>query len=131
MRFSPLILAAALAASGCTGAGRPPSAAPVGPNSPITEDELERSRAPDLLTAVRSLRPQWLTRFHANTVTDSRGISVYVNDYRYGGIADLQYIASSSAVSVTWLSPGQAQYKYGVGNMHGAIAVVTTSPPPR
>jgi len=131
MRFSPLILAATLAASACTGAGRPPSAAPSGPNAPITEEELERSRAPDLLTAVRSLRPQWLTRFHSQTVPEARGISVYVNDYRYGVIRDLQYIPSSTAVSVTWLTPGQAQYKYGVGNMNGAISVITTAPPPR
>jgi hypothetical protein len=131
MRLSPLLLAALLASSACTGAPQPPRAAPTGPNAPITEEELERSQAPDLYTAVRSLRPQWLTRFHAATLTQTSGITVYVNDYRYGGLKDLQNIPSNSATSVTFLSAAQAQYRYGVGNMHGAIAVVTTVAPLR
>ena len=82
----------------------------------------------DLLTAVQSLRPQWLHRRYSQTVNGDAGITVYLNDYRWGSLGDLRTIPARSATLVQFLSAGQAQYKYGVGNIHGAISVTTASP---
>jgi hypothetical protein len=130
MRTRPLALAALIAlTAACRGAA--PTPVPVsshGPNSPITSEEIERSHAIDLLTAVQSLRPQWLNRRYSQTVNGDAGITVYVNDYRWGTLRDLRAIPARTATVVQFLSAAQAQYKYGVGNIHGAIAVSTVDP---
>lgn len=125
---SAALCALLVLAAGCHGASPTPvPVAPHGPNSPITAEEIERSHAADLLTAVQSLRPQWLTRRYSQTVNGDAGITVYVNDYRWGSLGDLRSIPARNATRVQFLSAAQAQYRYGVGNMHGAIAVTTAS----
>jgi hypothetical protein len=128
MRLFPAALTAVLViTAGCRGVA--PTPVPVtrsGPNAPITAEEIERSHATDLLTAVQSLRPHWLQRRYSQTVSGDAGITVYLNDYRLGSLRDLRTIPAGTATLVQFLSAAQAQYRYGVGNMHGAIAVTTS-----
>lgn len=116
-----------LAASACRGGHGPtPTLEPrPGPNSPITEEEIERAHSPDLLTLVRARRPQWLNRKRDLTVRGDDEITVYLNDTRVGGLRELRTMPTVGVQLVSWLTPAQAQYRYGVGNVNGAIVILS------
>jgi hypothetical protein len=128
MRFYPVALLAVLAVSpaACGGTGAAPTATPRhSANSAISREELDRAQAADLFSALQSLRPHWLNRQHAQTVNGGDGINVYVNGYKVGGLEELRHMSSADAATVAYLSPAQAQARFGVGNLNGAILVTS------
>lgn len=123
---SAALLAALVLSSACAGTTPAPRAEQRGIDAPITEEEIQGAQAADLYTAIQALRPQWLTRRRQQSITGQTPITVYVNRTRLGGVEELRTLPANSATSVVYLSPGQAQYRFGAGNSNGAIVVTTT-----
>jgi len=112
----PLTIAGLVIASACSssgGAASTPGArpAPSEDRNLLTQDELQRTAGSDLFDAIRILRPQWLL--------------VYLDGVRYGDATSLRQISISVVQEVRFLSPSEAQGRYGTQDLHGVIAVTT------
>ena len=118
--FSALVfLAAACASAG----GSPKSSSNDGV---ITSEEIESSHQPTLFDVVRALRPHWLTTTPTGLRADAdAGISVYLDSQRAGSIDVLRQLPSTSASSLRFYSPSEAQSRFGLGNLHGVIQIVS------
>ncbi len=107
-------------------------AAATGSTDILRADELRRSGATDLLSAVQRLRPAFLrTRGRTSMVRTEEGEPVvYLDDRPYGLLAALRDIQVATVMEVRYLSPAQAQLRWGGGEGHsaGAILVITGSP---
>lgn len=129
MTFRAAILLAALpiawacASSGGQPAGRTASRVD---QYVITAEELASANASNLYDAIRQLRPQW---FQGAGPTTFRGVDypilVYVDRVRFGDPTMLRSVPVALPQSVRWLSASEAQAEFGVGNLQGAIQVVT------
>ena len=122
----------AIAVAGLTTAAcrRPASESPVRPERPrsaagslylIEGDELKVATAQNLYDVVRLRRPAWLTR----TVRNAQGndaIVVYMNDRKVGTLNVLRDIPVEAARSLQYLSPTEAQVRYGPS--HGRLAAI-------
>jgi len=80
-----------------------------------------------LYDVIRLRRPRWFTR---RTPTSFRGeqqadIVVYVDNVRFGGPEALRQLHPTSARLMQYLSPSQAESRFGQGHPNGAIAVIT------
>ena len=92
----------------------------------ITHEEIENSHQPTLFDVVRALRPNWLRTTPATVRSDAdAGISVYLDNQRAGSIDILQQMPSTSAASMHFYSASDAQSRFGLGNLHGVIQVVS------
>jgi len=128
-RFVALAVAVAAASSsvachslGSPSAGRPerPKSAPLNPYL-IEGDELKVETAQNLYDVVRIQRPSWLTK----TVRNAQGndaIVVYLNDRKIGPLNILRDIPVTAARSLQYLSPTEAQLRYGP--THGSLAAI-------
>jgi hypothetical protein len=127
MRLSIALLATVATLALSSGAQAQTTTEPArrGGGNSISNEELQHTTASDLFTAVQSLRPQWLRRNHSSTIRGGDGISVYRDGVRLGGVAELRQMAATDAATVTYLSPSQAQARYGLGNLNGAIVVTS------
>lgn len=123
---SAVLLAVVALAAACGGATPAPRAEQRGMDAPITEEEIEESQAQDLYTVIQTLRPQWLTRRRQQSISSQTPLHVYVNRTRLGTVDELRNMPATSATSIAFLSPGQAQFRFGAGNTNGAIVVTTT-----
>lgn len=108
-------------------------APPVAPGTPrpdsqvITADEIRSSELPTAFDVVQKLRPQFLNDRGRNTVANSSSAypRVYLNGILYGEIGSLREILASQVTEIRYYNAGQAQGKFGSGNLSGALAVVT------
>jgi hypothetical protein len=91
---------------------------------------MEGSHQPTLYGVVRALRPMWL-RVEPSTIRSDQetGISVYLDDHRAGGIEILQQMTTGSASALRFYSASEATSRFGLGNLHGAIQVVSARGP--
>jgi len=127
----PLTIAGLVIASACSssgGAASTPDArpAPSQDRNLLTQDELQRTAGSDLFDAIRILRPQWLRQ--APTIIRQGGegsLLVYLDGVRYGDATSLRQISISVVQEVRFLSPSEAQGRYGTQDLHGVIAVTT------
>ena len=124
-----LVFLAGLTAGSCRPAqsdgGRPerPKAAPRDQYL-IEGDELNAETAQNLYDVVRIQRPSWLTK----TVRNKRGndaIVVYLNDRIVGPLNVLRDIPIAAAQSLQYLSPTEAQLRYGP--THGSLAAIVVT----
>jgi outer membrane receptor protein involved in Fe transport len=122
-----LVLCAALASCGGSGASGGGAAAPRPAANRLTATELERAGASDVYGAVQELRPQWLV---VRGGVDLRGqqatIAVIMDGVQQsGGIDVLRNIPVTDVQEVSFLSARDATTKYGTNMTAGAIVVVT------
>lgn len=96
-----------------------------GSSSVIYADELERASHVDLLSAIASLRPNWLSRRGPTSINNEGELLVYLDRARLGGTESLRTIEISAVSRLEFLSPAQAQSRFGMGHPHGAIVVHT------
>jgi len=95
-------------------------------DSIITRDEIENSHQPTLFDVVRALRPNWLRTAPSAVRSDQEtGVSVYLDAQRAGGIDVLRQLPSSAATSLRFYGASEAQSRFGLGNLHGVIQVVS------
>lgn len=102
-------------------AGRPHVGPPPDPYR-ISLDELEASRFDNLYDAVRQLRPAWFRRVG----TGDQRILVYIDDQQVGGVTALGRFTTRSVVEVRYLTPTEAQVRYGQTNF-GRPAILLQS----
>ena len=79
----------------------------------ITTAELEASRFDNLYDAVRQMRPDWFRRASSS---GSGPIWVYLDDQQVGGVTALGRFTTRSVVEVRYLTPTEAQVRYGQSN---------------
>ena len=84
----------------------------------VAADELEATRQATLFEAVRITRPLWFTARTAGPIL------VYQDDQPVGGVGVLRNMSVLSAARVIYLSPNEAQLRFGPRNgMRPAILV--------
>ena len=88
-------------------------------------EEIRTSSASNLYDVIRSQRPEWLIKRGQTSINLEGDIVVYVDNVALGGPESLKSIDVQSVQSARFLNASEAQMRYGVGHMHGAIVVVT------
>lgn len=81
----------------------------------ITAKELDAAGLDNLYDAVRQLRPGWLTR-RSRQQSGEQSIVVYLDDRQFGSVAQLRQVSSRAVQSIRYLSPTEAQVRYGQMN---------------
>lgn len=120
------LLAVVVTMAACATAGSQNSSRG-GDRNRITEQQVEEV-TPQYSTAydvVQNLRPLWLRKRGATSITQEGEIAVYIDGTRYGTPGDLRTISITSVESMRFLSPSEATNRYGTGHTHGAILVRT------
>ena len=88
-------------------------------------EEIRASSASNLYDVIRSQRPEWLIKRGQTSINYEGDIVVYVDNVALGGPESLKSIDVQSVQSARFLNASEAQMRYGVGHMHGAIVVIT------
>ena len=93
----------------------------------ITAEEIAtRQNEQNALDLIRALRPSWLnTRGPTTIMLAETGISVYVDGAKRGSIDELRFITREQIQEMRSLSATDAQARYGMDNVSGAIEVTT------
>jgi hypothetical protein len=91
----------------------------------LTAEEIRASSSSNLYDVIRSYRPEWLIKRGQTSINLEGDIVVYVDNVALGGPESLKSIDAHSVQSARFMSASEAQMRYGVGHMHGAIVVVT------
>lgn len=120
-----------IAASGCAH----PSAQHAANRDVITYEEIAESTATNVYRLIESVRPNWLQKRGAmtvSTVEDDDGaaledpeIVVYLDGSRLGSTADLETVSTAEITSIRWLNAREATQRFGTGHSRGAILVVS------
>jgi hypothetical protein len=103
------------------------SAAPRSDRNTLIDKDLVASNQGNLYEAVRTLRPNWLNRPGANTRGNaaSTAVQVYVDNQRMGEAEVLRRMSINSAAQIKFLTPSEAQARFGLDNLGGVIQVIT------
>lgn len=123
-RFMGSTLIALLAIGGCASTG----AGGGGDRNVLTRAEIEASSQRFALDLVRAERPHWLRVRGTLSMGGSQPIQVYVDGVRRGTVEELDQISLDNIYEIRYYTGSQAQLKFGVGNVHGAIEVLTRPP---
>ena len=98
----------------------------------LTAAEIVASRVTDVYQAVMQLRPEFLRRrpvAPALTPFTHPGIAVYLDDMPYGSTESLRQIPLERVRLIRYMSPTEANLKYGGSHTGGAILVTTIAKP--
>jgi hypothetical protein len=98
----------------------------------LAQEEIVLSNAGNLYDVIRMRRPRWLQRSQARPTSLSRPqaeVVVYLDGQRFGGPADLQRLTAVSAQWVEFLTPSEAQSRFGHDNLAGVIHVHSRGTP--
>jgi hypothetical protein len=91
----------------------------------LSAEEMKSSPASNLYDVIRSYRPEWLVKRGQTSINLEGDIVVYVDNIALGGPESLKSIDVQSVQSVRFLNASEAQMRYGIGHVHGAIVVTT------
>jgi hypothetical protein len=91
----------------------------------LSSEEIRTTSASNLYDVIRSQRPEWLIKRGQTSINLEGDIVVYVDNVALGGPESLKCIDVHRVQNVRFLSASEAQMRYGVGHMHGAIVVTT------
>ena len=94
----------------------------------LTAAEIVAARVSDVYQAVTQLRPDFLRR-RSSTVTmlpaTSNVVAVYLDDLPFGGVDALRHIPLERVRVIRYLSPFDADLRWGGSHPAGAILVTT------
>ena len=94
----------------------------------LTAAEIVASRVSDAYQAVTQLRPDFLRR-RSNSVTMAQArpiaMSVYLDELPFGGIESLRSVPLERVRIIRYLSPFEADLRWGGSHPAGAILVTT------
>jgi hypothetical protein len=117
----PLLLLLALALSGCAAStGEGAGSRPGDPNI-LTQDML--SRYPDALSAVQTLRSNWLRLRTPGAFNSTGQIRVYRDNVEIGPPEVLRGMSTIEIESIRWYDGRQAFERWGLGHENGVIFV--------
>ena len=91
----------------------------------LTKQELSDTHVSDSYEAIRLLRPAWLQKRGVLSATQPTEIKVYLDNVQVGGLQALRSIPVNSVVRMQFLDAATATQRWGTGNVHGAILVLT------
>ena len=125
------ILASMTAVLVLASCARPRTDAPGGirASDVLTIDEIEKAQSQNVYDAVRRLRPAFLASRGPTTLLQrqERQVVVYLDGRGYGDVESLRTITTDGIFEVRFLSPNQAQQRWGMNHAAGVIHVVTMS----
>jgi hypothetical protein len=124
IRFALLGLMIALIA-GCSSSGAAGRRSAARDTRTLSAQEIRESASANLYEVIRARRPEWLIKRGQTSINLEGDIVVYVDNVALGGPETLRGIDVQSVQVVRFLSASEAQMRYGVGHMHGAIVVTT------
>lgn len=121
-------LAIAAAVGGCAGSGTP-GTSPASQRE-LTAEEIMSVSASNLYDVIRIRRSEWLRRSATRpTAFPPRGQSaevvVYLDGQRFGGPETLGQITPASVQLVRFLTPTEAEMRYGQNLLGGVIEVMS------
>ena len=123
---------AGLSMTACAAANTPPSRPSFreAGRDVITASEIVSSRVTDVYQAVLQLRPEFLRRRFARPVSSFAPgtVAVYLDDLRFGNVETLKYIPLGQVRLIRFLSPNDAEVRWGGTHPAGAILVTTLKP---
>jgi hypothetical protein len=96
----------------------------------ITASEIVASHVTDVYQAVLHLRPEFLRRRSARSVASYApgSVRVYLDDLRFGNAESLKYIPLGQVRLIRYLTPNDADLRWGGSHPTGAILVTTLKP---
>lgn len=104
------------------------SAGAPSPGTIITEAEIDSAHVSSAYELIQKLRPQFLVS-RGNLTLDPREppsqVHVYLDNQLYGDVSSLRGILIGTIESIRYYTGSEAQYKFGVNNAAGVIAVTT------
>ena len=93
----------------------------------ITREEILASHATNAYDAVNMLRPNFL-QFHGQTTitgSDTGYPKVYLNHILYGDLTSLRSLDAIGILEIHYYNGTEAQSRFGLGNVAGAIEVIS------
>lgn len=93
--------------------------------STITRTEIEAAHQVNALELIQAERPHWLRRRGARSISADTDVVIYLDGTRFGGPEALASLPTINIEEIRHYTEAEAQYKYGVGHIHGAIDVIT------
>jgi hypothetical protein len=124
LRFLTIALLVAIAA-GCASTSSTSRRTASRDTRVLTAEEIRQSSAANLYEVIRAYRPEWLIKRGQTSINLEGDIVVYVDNVALGGPETLRTIDVQSVQSARFMTASEAQMRYGVGHMHGAIVVTT------
>lgn len=112
-----------LVSASCASTGGAPTARK--DQSFIDRAEIEASNQMNALDLVRTLRPHWLRHRGVASIANDPVVSIYIDGVRAGGPDALNGLPTINIESLRYYDASQAQFRFGVGHLHGAIEVHT------
>lgn len=117
-RTLPVLVTVTLAACAHATGGTVPN-----DSNRITAVEMDAAGVSDVYELIEKLRPQWLRKRGEGSLFQPSEVVVYVDDTPVGGPDELRSISSSNVESLQFLDARRATFRFGAGNVHGAILV--------
>jgi hypothetical protein len=101
-----------------------------GGTEPLRAEEIRRTGASDLYSAIRMARPTFLQTRGRTSILRSEEAepAVYLDDRPLGGLSMLRDIQANTVIEVRYFGAAQAQMRWGAGHSAGAILVITGTP---
>lgn len=93
--------------------------------SVITREEIVEANEINALDLVRVYRPHWLRTRGSTSFVNEPEILLYIDGVRTGDVDMLADIATINIEEIHYYDARQAQFKFGVGHVQGAIEVIT------
>lgn len=109
-------------------------AVPTSSATVISQEELDHATYSTVYDAIAHMRPQMLRQRGVNTInghnTDTP--SVFLDNRFLGALDQLRHIAPATIGRVEFLSPAEAQFRWGFGHPAGVILLTSrvSEPPP-
>jgi len=92
----------------------------------ISADEIANTHERNAYEIIQALRPSMLVNRGPTSLSDpSQGIVVFLDDQRFGDLGSLKQIAYGEVGEIRFLSPAEAQARWGPGYPSGVILVVS------
>ena len=122
-----LIVLAGLSSTACAAGPSVYHAASATRRDMITATEIVASRVTDAYQAVMQLRPEFFRRRGRLSVTAPMhsGTEVYLDELPFGNIESLRYIPLDNVRVIKYISPTDADMRWGGSHPLGAILVIT------
>jgi hypothetical protein len=128
LRLGSLVIVLALTAS-CAVATRNAGPLTSTGSNVLTAAEIVAARVSDAYQAVMQLRPDYVRRRYVSpipSVTQSYGVSVYLDDLLIGDAEALRTVPLGEVRTIRYLPPMEADMRFGGQHPAGAILVITT-----
>jgi hypothetical protein len=114
-----------LAVAACAGSSGNKSSATPRDRSTLTADDIQKTGAVDLFTAVQALRPQWLNKRGSTSFRQVEMVRIYLDGNLMGGPEQLRQITTYSVETIRYMDGLEATQRYGLDHGQGAVLVFT------